>query len=127
MFLLKACPRCSGDIDVTYPEDVYCVQCAHRPQVVYPGPRIVERNPEAKLFREAGDCSAHKKPGDKVLVENGILPLPSNTNSCPRCGAVDSIPLDRLREEDNICYRCRSCGHIFSPVSVGAGEGRGVM
>ena len=29
----KACPRCGGDIDATYRDDIYCVQCAYRPTI----------------------------------------------------------------------------------------------
>ena len=41
MILFKACPRCGGDVDVTYYADSFCFQCAYRPTVVYPGPRVV--------------------------------------------------------------------------------------
>lgn len=34
---------------------------------------------------------------------------------CPRCALEDVIPLEKLRPHYNTCYRCRACGHIFSP------------
>ena len=34
---------------------------------------------------------------------------------CPRCGAEQPIRLERVEPTANTCYRCRSCGHIFSP------------
>ena len=35
---------------------------------------------------------------------------------CLRCGSGDTTRLEKARIEANTCYRCRSCGHIFSPV-----------
>jgi DNA-directed RNA polymerase subunit M/transcription elongation factor TFIIS len=43
--------------------------------------------------------------------------VPSPASSCPRCGGFEAIRLDRLRQQDNVCYRCRTCGHIFSPTA----------
>ena len=40
---------------------------------------------------------------------------------CPKCGSDHVIRLDKLRREDNSCYRCRACGHIFSPALRGTG------
>ena len=37
--------------------------------------------------------------------------------TCPRCRSTALVILDRLRDEDNYCYRCRPCGHVFSPAS----------
>ena len=34
---------------------------------------------------------------------------------CPRCLALDTMSLDRVDLTGNTCYRCRGCGHIFSP------------
>ena len=36
--------------------------------------------------------------------------------ACLRCGSVDTLRLEKARVEANTCYRCRGCGHIFSPV-----------
>ena len=97
MILFQGCPRCRGDVDVTYHDDVRCIQCGHRPKVVYPGPRIVVEGPGV-----AGGT-------EPVLGEVTASAM------CPRCGSELAIRLDRLRPGDNACYRCISCGHIFSP------------
>jgi len=34
---------------------------------------------------------------------------------CPRCLVWDTVPLDKVDLTGNTCYRCRGCGHIFSP------------
>lgn len=36
--------------------------------------------------------------------------------ACLRCGSDDTVRLEKARVEANICYRCRGCGHIFSPI-----------
>ena len=97
MILFKACPRCSGDVDTTYGDDVHCVQCGNRPAVVFPGPRIlpIGARPEAALA-----------DGD---VDEGMEII------CPSCGTVSVVELQKLRPDDHTCYRCRRCGHIFSP------------
>ena len=122
MILFKACPRCGGDIDATYADDIHCVQCSHRPQVAYPGPRII-----------SSETAAQDSTSSAVGVGEGLdsvghgpaeLPAPSraevSTDSCPRCEATEPVRLDKLREQDNTCYRCRTCGHIFSPGSLAA-------
>ena len=30
MIFFKACPRCNGDVDVTFYDEIYCIQCGHR-------------------------------------------------------------------------------------------------
>ena len=39
---------------------------------------------------------------------------------CPQCEQTDSIALDKLRPHFNTYYRCRLCGHIFSPAEFKA-------
>ena len=111
MILFKACPRCLGDVDITYSDDPYCVQCAHRPTVVYPGPRIVQRESSGML-------------GASVPDETQPVGDPGNSNAasystarviCPKCGSELATQLDKLRPEDHTCFRCRRCGHVFSP------------
>ena len=89
MILFKACPRCGGDLDTTHAGDIRCIQCAHRP------------DDEA--------LAALMPPGGPV--DGG------SHCTCPRCESGAVVLLDRLREEDNYCYRCRPCGHVFSPIS----------
>ena len=98
MILFKSCPRCGGDVDAAHHGDVYCVQCAYRRAVVFPGPRIVER--------ESGE---RRGEAEAKAV-------------CPSCGSERAIRLDKLRPGDNTCYRCRSCGHIYSPGVADAHE-----
>ncbi len=109
--LFKACPRCGGDVDASYYDDVYCVQCAYRPRIAFPGPRVV-----AEQFGQAGGHQAmieteHTDKAAQLSVEK----------VCPKCGSDHVIRLDKLRREDNSCYRCRACGHIFSPALRGTG------
>ena len=89
MFLLKSCPRCGGDVDATDTTDVRCVQCGHRPPV--------------------GALVGERLPG------RGFLPLTGLELLCPRCDSDFIIALEKLRERDNTVYRCRTCGHIYSP------------
>ena len=34
---------------------------------------------------------------------------------CPACRSGGVARLDRLNDDDHACYRCQTCGHIFSP------------
>jgi len=52
--------------------------------------------------------------GDSFAVDrmgSGI----GRSSLCPRCGNVSFEKLEKYEELANTCYRCRSCGHIFSP------------
>jgi len=89
MILFKACPRCGGDVDTSHADDVRCIQCAHRPDV------------EVLLALARPHGPAGSGPH----------------STCPRCESAALVLLDRLREEDNYCYRCRPCGHVFSPAA----------
>ena len=51
--------------------------------------------------------SAREAAGDVDDVDSGA--------ACPRCEVRDSIALEKLRAHFNTCFRCRLCGHIFSP------------
>ena len=97
MILFKACPRCGGDVDTTYGDDVHCVQCGNRPAVVFPGPRILPYTERSRA------------PLVDVDVEESVGIV------CPSCGTVSVVELQKLRPDDHTCYRCRRCGHIFSP------------
>ncbi len=46
-------------------------------------------------------------------VGTGIKELP--LIACMRCGGEDTVRLEKARIDANTCYRCRGCGHIFSP------------
>ena len=101
MILFKACPRCGGDLDTTYGDDVHCVQCGNRPAVVFPGPRILSGSELLMPSLADGDVN-----------ESGEI-------ICPSCGTVSVVELQKLRPDDHTCYRCRRCGHIFSPAPHG--------
>ena len=120
VILFKACPRCGGDVDATYADDVRCVQCSHRPDVTYPGPRIIQKaggeapNDQAEARVAAPATPTADAAAGRVDQEDG--------SSCPRCGSTEHVRLDKLRERDHSCYRCRACGHIFSPSAGDAGK-----
>lgn len=44
---------------------------------------------------------------------------------CLRCGSEDTMRLEKARVGANTCYRCRDCGHIFSPVGDPIGDSGG--
>ena len=113
MILFKACPRCGGDIETTYPDDAYCIQCSHRPEVAYPGPRVAQRTAQTPGSPATEDQST-TVPGLAQGAPSRQA-TKASTSPCPRCGSADLVRLDKLRERDNTCYRCRLCGHIFSP------------
>lgn len=35
--------------------------------------------------------------------------------ACPRCANDAPVRLEKADPMANTCYRCRTCGHIFSP------------
>ena len=103
LILFKACPRCRGDVDASHSEDVYCVQCGNRPEVAYPGPRILEGDRvdvEARVAMTVGDRP--NKSGPRL-------------DGCPRCGTGNAIQLEKVKPDYHTCYRCRRCGHVYSP------------
>ena len=117
MKLFEACVRCGGDVDATYAEDVYCIQCAHRPA-----------NAEALAALASAEGSGGLEMGFPASSPDSNDGTPSTAlavNTCPRCKSKDLVQLDRLRRGDNVCYRCRPCGHIFSPVRALPGAGVG--
>ena len=126
VILFKACPRCGGDIDISRSDDIYCVQCSHRPEVVYPGPRIVQEASQEDGSPVTG-LDPIAMPHGPVEEHTGGPAGPAGTscaNPCPRCGSVELVPLDKLRQRDNNCYRCCMCGHIFSPATGAEGARR---
>ncbi|MBM3933953.1 MAG: hypothetical protein FJ319_06585 [SAR202 cluster bacterium] len=100
MILFRSCPRCGGDVDSTFSEDVKCIQRVNRPEVAYPGPRVLTGRSDALASLPAEMETMAGGPGGAV---------------CPRCGDARTSRLGRLREEDNVCFRCRKCAFIFSP------------
>ncbi len=94
--MFKSCPRCGGDVDASFSDDVHCLQCGDRPEVVYPGPVVLGaggRHSEEEAVAEA--CGA-----------SGV---------CPRCGTSGPVMLEKVRPDYNTCFRCRRCSHVYSP------------
>ena len=47
---------------------------------------------------------------------SGVVNAPIESPvACMRCAGGDTVRLEKARIEANTCYRCRGCGHIFSP------------
>lgn len=103
MILFKACPRCGGDVDATFHDDVYCVQSGFRPVVKIPGSRTAEAMP-----------AVANRLGDIDLIE---LEEPTN-QFYPRCGSEKVTELDKIEAHYNTCYRCNGCSHVFSPLEI---------
>ncbi len=108
MILFKGCPRCGGDIDITFREDAFCIQCGYR----LPKETTASNN-------DSSNPSFRKQPTIyrpvKVMANDQEI-LRGNTKIlCPRCDSDDMTELGKLRTRDHTCYRCRRCGHIFSP------------
>lgn len=116
VILFKACVRCGGDVEATYAEDVYCIQCAHRPAAA-----------EALAAMASAEGTGGLEMGFSASApESGVgTPAALAVNTCPRCKSKDLVQLDRLKREGNVCYRCRPCGHIFSPIRALPGAGVG--
>ena len=50
-------------------------------------------------------------------LANAFLGKPDTLTrrQCPRCGESASLRLEKADPQAHTCYRCRPCGHIFSP------------
>ena len=110
LIIFRACPRCGGDVDATYSEDPYCVQCAYRPELAYPGPSVLPfgyGEPEAGSDIGELDVSEIHEPNGAGRADEAV--------DCPRCGSTEPLRLDKVRSSYNTCYRCLHCSHIFSP------------
>ena len=123
VIVFKACPKCGGDVDTTYNEDIYCIQCAYRPDVVSPAPRVVERRPE-ETPRAVRSHSPSTASDHESVARIG---QPDIGAACPKCASDRLVRLDKHRPRDNTCYRCRPCGHIFSPAGDAARQRQDAM
>ena len=120
MVILRGCARCGGDVLTGDRRNVRCLQCGHRPEM-----------PVAELRRRARGAGRRslERPVDveeilAALEAKGEEPDSAGDGGddgpdarCPRCEDADAIALEKLRAHFNTCYRCRVCGHIFSPGS----------
>ena len=50
-----------------------------------------------------------------VSREKGVI-------HCLRCNSLSTVALDKMANNANTCYRCRACGHIFSPLASGESD-----
>jgi hypothetical protein len=117
VILFKGCPRCEGDIDATHRDDVYCIQCGHRPLMPLLLTGAGQEAAESGTLRAkgAGTKDAPARPPSDIGGELTRIPATADSSCCPRCDSAEHIRLDKLRPMDNACYRCHPCGHIFSP------------
>ena len=127
MVILRGCARCGGDILTGDRRNVRCLQCGHRPDL--PIAELRRRGRRAKsggiskpvdlgAILAALDVPADAPEGFVSAGEAGDV---DSGAACPRCDVRDSIALEKLRAHFNTCFRCRLCGHIFSPGGSPAG------
>ena len=130
MVILKGCARCGGDILTGDARNVRCLQCGHRPEA--PIAELRRRGRRAKsggiakpvnleAILAALDAAADAPEGFVSAGEAGDADDADSGAACPRCDYRDSIALEKLRPHFNACFRCRLCGHIFSPGGSPAG------
>ena len=120
MAILRGCARCGGDILTGDAKNVRCLQCGYRPEV-----------PVAAL-RRRGRWAAQSRVPRPVDVEEILAAFDAVDEQsddaedgddgdagarCPRCDDDETIALEKLRTHFNTCFRCRLCGHIFSPAA----------
>ena len=107
MILFKGCPHCGGDVDASYKEDVYCVQCSYRPDVSVTGPRVEGKPMVPHLPVAAGRGAGIQRDEDQTKGEGDLTVTAAGTGRapCPRCESLDLILLDRLRRKAHYCYR----------------------
>ena len=115
VILFKQCPRCGGDVDASYSEDVHCVQCGDRPEVVYPGPVVLGAGGMRDGAVGLGEAGAPAVAATPCPGEEAGKALDRLADVCPRCGAGESMVLEKVRPEYNTCFRCRKCSHVYSP------------
>ena len=125
MAILRGCARCGGDILTGNAKNVRCLQCGHKPEASIAELRRQARRtrrmrtPEpinvtllSDIFGQGGAPDATENDAGSGDTGRGAR--------CPQCEETDSIALDKLRPHFNTCYRCRLCGHIFSPAEFKA-------
>ena len=124
MAILKGCARCGGDILTGDARNVRCLQCGYRPEMTIS--EVRRRGRRAKsggtskpvdlgAILAALDVPADAPEGFVSAGEAGDVDDADSGAACPRCDVRDSIALEKLRAHFNTCFRCRLCGHIFSP------------
>ena len=131
MAILRGCAHCGGDILTGDAKNVRCLQCGHRPDA--PIAEIRRRARGGRRRRVEGPVNVEAflaalnaadedaRDADDAREDSGDHADCSSDARCPRCDDTDAIALEKLRAEFNTCYRCRVCGHIFSPGDSPAG------
>ena len=118
MVILRGCARCGGDVLTGDRGNVRCLQCGHRPEMLVSELRRRARGAGRRSARRPVDVeeilAALEAEGEET-DDAGDGGDGSAGARCPRCEDADAIALEKLRAHFNTCYRCRVCGHIFSP------------
>ena len=73
--------------------------------------RLDPPDPSITLQIEEETRMGDVEPGAPELS----VPVVSHA-TCLRCDSDDTVRLEKARTEANTGYRCRGCGHIFSPI-----------
>ena len=118
MAILRGCARCGGDVLTGDRRNVRCLQCGHRPDAPIAEIRRRARGGLGRRVEGPVDVEAFLaalEAADEVADDAGDDADCGQEARCPRCDDADAIALEKLRAEFNTCYRCRVCGHIFSP------------
>ena len=124
MAILRGCARCGGDVLTGDRRNVRCLQCGHRPDAPIAEIRRRARGGLGRRVEGPVDVEAFLaalNAADEVADDAGDDADCGPDARCPRCEDADAIALEKLRAEFNTCYRCRICGHIFSPGGSAAG------
>ena len=123
MVILRGCARCGGDIVTGDAKNVRCLQCGQKPEM--PIAELTRRRRRARPDVQAAPISIDEIfATDRVSGDSAEDVPHARTHGsgalCPRCEETDAIALEKLRPHFNTCYRCRLCGHIFSPAAFKA-------
>ena len=124
MAILRGCARCGGDVLTGDRRNVRCLQCGHRPDAPIAEIRRRARGGRRRRVERPVDVEAFLAALDAVdeVADDAEDDADCGSDArCPRCDDADAIALEKLRAEFNTCYRCRVCGHIFSPGGSAAG------
>jgi predicted RNA-binding Zn-ribbon protein involved in translation (DUF1610 family) len=63
----------------------------------------------------AVDDSGSALAGDRPVAAMAIAQIDEDSSPCPRCSNDAPVRLEKADPLSNTCFRCRTCGHIFSP------------
>ena len=115
MVILRGCARCGGDILTRDAKKVRCLQCGHRPELSIAELKRRNRRAVSPKPISVDAIFAMDDVSEDVWDDFGGDEDTDSDALCPRCDETDAIALEKLRPHFNTCYRCRLCGHIFSP------------